>query len=207
MKITNNILIGWTMISSALMWILQLSFVSLFYALSISSLGSLSDLTNILTMLLLIPFTIFLFRKNKISDSNSSLIALIFGISGIIAVAISSGLLIAGVIGFLDSLLPLFSGYVAYGISLLINLWNSRKAKNLDKSVVNWGLMVGLGLFSIIGLLTVDLGNLFSFNMDGLWTNPLIYPAFILTPFFFIGYPFWAIMAGRRILSEEIGLN
>ena len=206
MNTSNLKFIGWTMIISGVWWILQMIFVTLLYTID-SLFGGMSDFSNILTMLLLLPFSFALFKKNRITAPVLSLIALILGITGILSISITSAVLIARKIEFLQSLPPVFGGYVAFGISLLINLWIARKNASLPPSVLNWGMMIGLGLVSIAGLLTVDLAQLFSFNMDGLWSNPLIYPAFVLTPFFFIGYPFWAFMAGRWTLASKILLQ
>ncbi|MEK6255848.1 MAG: hypothetical protein N2C13_00845 [Chloroflexota bacterium] len=205
--ISNQNFIGWTIITSGIWWILQMIFVTLLYTLKASPFGGMSDFSNILTMLLLLPFSFVLFKSNQESAPTLSLIALMLGIAGILSISIASAMLIAKRIQFLQSLIPVFGGYVAFGISLLINLWIAKNNASMPPSVLNWGLMVGLGLVSIAGLLTVDLAQLFSFNMDGLWSNPFIYPAFILTPFFFLGYPFWAFMVGRRMLAGNLLFN
>ena len=207
MNFTDKKFIGWTMIASGIWWILQMIFVTLLYTLEDTPFGGMSDFSNILTMLLLIPFSVVLFNKNRGTAPILSLVALVVGIAGILSISIASAVLIAKMIEFLQSLLPVFGGYVAFGFSLLVALWIARKNASLPPKVVNWGIMVALGLVSIGGLLTVDLAQLFDFNMEGLWSNPLIYPAFVLTPFFFIGYPFWAIMVGRRTLAGEISLQ
>ncbi len=206
MIFSNPNFIGWTMISSGVWWILQMIFVTLLYTID-SPFGGMSDFSNLLTMLLILPFTFALYRNNQAKAPTFSLIALILGIAGILSIAIASGLLIIKTIEFLQSLPPVFGGYVAFGASLLINFWIARTNNSLPTKVLAWGMMIGLGLVSIAGLLTVDLAQLFSFNMEGLWSNPLIYPAFVLTPFFFIGYPFWAFGVGRMILSGKIILR
>jgi len=203
----NKNFIGWTLILSAIMWVLQMTFVSLFYAQSISIFGTLSDLTNIFTMIFLIPFTTLLYKKVSQYKPLLGKISLVLGIIGIFSVSIASLLLISNYIGFIQSLPPIFIGYVAYGISLLIYLSVLKNKQIFTKPILIWGFLVGLGLVSIIGLLTVNLGKLFSFNIDGLWSNPLIYPAFLLTPFFFIGFPFWVFSVGKGILNGSIDFN
>jgi hypothetical protein len=206
MIFSNQNFIGWTMIASGVFWILQMIFVTLLYTVD-PRFGGMSDFSNLLTVLLFLPFAFALYKNNQITAPTISLIALILGIAGILSVAIASGLLIIKTIEFLQSLPPVFGGYVVLGASLLINLWISRTNNSLPPKGIAWGMMIGFGLVSIAGLLTVDLAQLFSFNMEGLWSNPLIYPAFILTPFFFLGYPFWAFGVGRMILDGRILLR
>jgi len=200
---TNLNLIGWTLIASVVCWILQLIFVSLLYIVG-GPFGALSDFTNALAVLFMLPFGFTLHAINKENAAALSLTAWIIGIAGILSVAIASFLIFFGLIDFQQSLPPVMVGFTAIGVWLLISFMIVRSNGDFPRAMSLWGILIGLGLASISLLLIAYNANpLLGGDWRSFLSNPLIYPALILLPLGYLSYPFWAIWVGRMYLSNK----
>lgn len=198
-KFTHPSFIGWTLIASGIAWLLQLVFVTLLYIVG-GPFGALSDFSNALAVLLMLPFALALHRINRAHAVVPSRIALLSGLAGIVLVAVPSILILVGKINFQQSLPPIIAGFAAMGIWLLISFWFFQSDGNLPVSLTRLGLIIGLGLAATGLLLTVSESNpLVGGDIKTFLANPLLYPAFILVPLGVLSYPFWAVWFGRLL--------
>jgi len=199
-------LVGWTLVTSGVWWILGLVFVTLFYIVG-QPFGALSDFSSALSVVLMLPFVFEMHRKNNQEAGILSLIALVAGIMGILMVAIASIMIILGTINFKQSLPPVLGGYASIGVWMFITGLILRANSSYPPKMITWEIVIGLGLASIGLLLTAlspDPGVIS--NWKTIWTNPLIYPSFILVPVGYLSYPIWVFWVGRMFLEGKIML-
>jgi hypothetical protein len=196
--------LGWTLIASGVFWILQLIFVTLLYTVN-PLFGSWSDFSNAVTVLLMLPFVWALYNLTRDQNQVVSMIAALFGIAGIISAAVPSILIIIDRMTFQQTLPPIIAGFGAIGLWLLLHFLLARAGGELPGRVTLWGIVIGLGLFSFSGLLTVDMHAIFTGGgMGGFWSNPLVYPAITVGALGYFAYPVWVIWLGRMIANGSL---
>jgi hypothetical protein len=206
-ELIHPVFTGWTLIASGIVWLLQLVFVTLLYIVG-GPFGALSDFSNALAVLLLLPFALALHRINQAHAAAYSWVALLIGVVGIFTVAVPSILILVGRINFQQSLPPIIAGFAAIGVWLLVSFWILMAHGSLPPNLTRWGLVIGLGLASTGLLLTVSGSNpLLGGDSKAFFSNPLLYPAFILVPLGVLGYPFWAVGFGRLLALRVIRLT
>ena len=90
-----NPIVAWSAILSAIWWGLQLGFVLTFFAVG-QPFGSLSDLSNALNALFLMPLVPYFHAHSFPGSGAASLSATPIGVAAILAIAASSFLLLFG---------------------------------------------------------------------------------------------------------------
>jgi len=205
--LSHPVFTGWALIASGIAWLLQLVFVTLLYIVG-GPFGALSDFSNALSVLLLLPFALTLHKINQTNAAASSWVVLLIGLVGIAAVAVPSILILVGRINFQQSLPPIIAGFAGIGVWLLVSFWILKAHSSLPPNFIRWGLVIGLGLASTGLLLTVSGSNpLVGGDLKAFLSNPLLYPAFVLVPFGVLSYPFWAVWFGRLLAQRVIQLT
>ena len=203
MDLSNPSFIGKALIASGIFWIIQMLSVTLLYIVG-QPFGAISDLTNALTVLSIIPFALAIYRMNQSIPPMLNLIALLIGIAGILAVTLASFMIIFGRINFFQYLPPVLLGFSGLGLMLIGILSVARNQELLPANATFWGIVIGLGLLSFGGLVAVDVSQAFNGGWRSLFANPFIYPALIFGPFFVLGFPIWAIWLGRLLRSGKL---
>jgi len=204
-QLSNPAFLGWTLIVCGISGVLQLIFVTLLYTVG-QPFGALSDFSNAVMVLLILPLAFALYSMNREQSAFLSLIALLIGIAGILSTAIASFLIFLQRIDFAQSLPPIIAGFAGIGLMLLTASWIARSNNSLSSNVTLWGILIGTGLASLILLVLVVSGD-FSKFLDGgggVLSNPLIYPGFALGVLGYIGFLIWAIWLGQMMVENKI---
>jgi len=199
--------LGRAWIASGAFWILQLLFVVLFYTLG-SPFGALSDLSNALTTLLVLPTGFALYRITKGSAPLLSRLTLITGLVGILSNSIASFLILLGIISFAQSLPPIVVGYAAFGVWLASISWLLRRHELAPAGGTAGGMVIGttLGTIGLIGP-SINAGLFTGGGVAALFSNPLMYVVLPLFPVGYFGYPLWVIWSGRRLLAGRVSVG
>ena len=204
MTFSNSSFLGWALITSGVFWILQLIFVTLMYTYN-PLFGAWSDFSNAVTVILMLPLVWALYGLTKEQSQSLSLLAALLVVAGILANAVPSILIIIDRMSFAETLPPIIAGFGTIGLGLLLSFLLARAGGDLPSKVVLWGIVIGLGLFSFAGLLTVDMYSIFTGGgMGGFWSNPLVYPALTIGMVAYFAYPVWAIWLGRLVLGGKL---
>lgn len=194
-----NTIIAWSAILSAVWWALQLGFVLTFYAAG-QPFGALSDLSNAMNALFLIPVVLYFHAYSSPSNAAVSWPATLIGVAGILAVAGSSFLILFGRISFAASLPPIMAGFAAIGLWIMLQTLALRSQALLPGGLIWLGIIVGIGL-AAIGLLFLW-GDVNEAWMSGrLFSSPAIYPALAAIAAGYLGLPIWLVMLGRHLLE------
>jgi hypothetical protein len=198
-----NGIVGWSLILSAIWWGLQMGFVITFYVVG-QPFGALSDLSNEMNVIFLLPLAVFLHAYSYPTQPVISVGSTVLGTAGVLSTALASFLILFGRISFEQSLPPIIFGFSAIGIWLALGFILLRIQAVLPPFLAAAGLVVGIGLASI-GLLFLWGDAQAAFTTGAVWSNPAIYPVLLLTPVGYIGLPVWAVMTGRQILHMVPG--
>lgn len=195
--------VGWSLILSAVWWALQVVFVLMFYAVG-QPFGALSDFTNAMNVLFLLPLAVLIHTYNYPTQPAISAVATVLGAAGVLSAALASFLILFGRISFEQSLPPVVAGFAAIGIWLAASCILLRGQAVLSSSFVATGIVVGIGLASI-GLLFLWGDMLTNFASGAIGANPAIYPVLILITVGYVGLPVWTALLGRKILQMAPG--
>jgi hypothetical protein len=198
-----NMVVGWSLILSALWWGLQMGFVLTFFALG-QPWGALSDLSTALNVLFLLPLALFLHAHNYPQGPFLSLLATAFGIAVVLSAAVASLLIFLGRISFEQSMPPVMAGFAAIGIWLALGSFMLRTHSLLPSGVTALGLIVGVGLAAIAVLFMWGDVNA-AFTSGNLWSTPIIYPVLALVAVGDLCLPVWAVWFGCELIRPSGG--
>lgn len=198
-----NSVVGWSLILSAIWWVLQMSSVLTFYAVG-QPFGALSDFANAMNVLFLLPLAVLLHAYNYPTQPVISVGAAVIGTAGVLSAAIASILILFGRINFAQLLPPVMAGFAAIGIWLAASFILLRSQSVLPSSLTSAGIVVGSGLASI-GLLFLWGDVLTAFTSRAIWSNPGIYPVLLLIAVGYVGLPVWTMLLGRQVLNMAPG--
>lgn len=194
-----NTVVAWSAILSAIWWGLQLGFVLTFFRAG-QPFGALSDLSNALNALFLIPVVLFFHFRAFPAGRAVSLFATVIGSLGILAIASSSLLIMFGRISFGASLPPIMAGFAAIGVWVLMQTLALPSQTALPGHLSWLGIIVGIGL-AAIGLLFFwgDVSE--AWATGRLLASPAIYPVGAAIAVGYLSLPIWLVMLGRHLLE------
>ncbi len=198
-----NTVIGWSLILSAVWWVLQMGFVTTFFVIG-QPYGALSNQSNAMNVICLLPLAMLIHIYTYQSQPLLSLSASAVGAAGVLLTAVASYLIMGGKISFAESLPPVMAGFSAIGVWLLAGFLMLRGLAPLPATLVNFGVVVGIGL-AAIGLLFLWGDIQAGFTGGAIWSNPLIYPVLALVATGFFGLPVWSLLLGRHLLMLSNG--
>jgi hypothetical protein len=114
--------------------------------------GRLNDIAVIVQFLLMLPLAVALYQILKHVNSILSLIALLFGLIGMVAVIVLQFLLVVGVLPFADQIVPVLIAFLIVLVWFVINGYLARFTDSLPDSmafhVLAW-LYIGYPFWAI----------------------------------------------------------
>ena len=209
MNVSNSPFVGWAAIIGGVVGVI--GFVSLILLFVFGEpFGTLNDILSIPTALLLMPLVFALYRLNAAGHSWLSLFALIAGLTGFLATAIGSVLLVSGRINFEQSLVYGIGGFGLIGLWALMNSVMGLADHTLPKGLAWAGILLGVTpTLALVAVLRADniasaLTAMSGQTAAGGQTSPLVYVLFILGFISYAGLPIWFIIMGRLFVSGRL---
>jgi hypothetical protein len=196
-----HVLVRWSLIMSAAWWLLQMGFVLTFFTLG-QPFGALSDLSNALNVIFLLPLGLYLQAQTCPHQPFFSVLAMVVGFAGVLSTALASFLILFGRIDFPQSLPPIMAGFCGIGAWILVGNLLIRGQSVQPISLNAFGTAVGLGL-TVIGLLFAWGDINLAFSSGKIWSTPTIYPVLALIAVGYLGLPVWSLLLGRQVLLRR----
>jgi hypothetical protein len=140
--LANQTFIGWTLLTSGIVFILSFIFLALMFSVKTSPWGPLNDVTYVLALILILPLLIAYFNDLRITQPFLALIALLLGFAGIALIAYTQIGLVLRKIEFSLNLRQGAFGAGLLGVAFTINHMLSA---GIIPVGLNWlGLIAGI---------------------------------------------------------------
>lgn len=200
---------GWTAVIGGIVGIIGFIALALLFVVG-EPFGTLNDILSIPTALLMMPLIFALYRLNGGGSPAAGLIALLAGVTGFLAAAVGSGLLVLGRLDFVQSLIPGIGGFGLIGLWVLVN-----SVLGLTNGVLPRGLAwtgIALSVTPSLALLAVFRAESLARVLEamggqaspGVQISPLAYAFLILGAVSYAAMPVFYIVLGRLFLSNRL---
>ena len=148
--LTNQTFIGWTLLTSGIVFILSFIFLALMFSVKTSPWGPLNDISYVIALVLILPFMIVYFNDLRITQPFLALIALLLGFAGIALIAYTQIGLVLRKIEFSLNLRQGAFGAGLLGVAFTINHMLSA---GIIPFGLNWPGLIA-GIFMAMGIPT-----------------------------------------------------
>ena len=179
---------GWSAIVSAIMTILGLVTLLIFFAQG-EPWGTLNDITSVILALSLLPVLLMLYRLHRREAPTIILCTLIIGVIALLAAVIVQSLLIIKVLTYDQTAILAPSAFGLFGATLMVFGFLGRSNASLPRRLIWLSIIAGAGYVLVIT----------GFILGG-QAHPLATIGGLMAV---LGYPIWAIWFGRLVLSGE----
>jgi hypothetical protein len=175
---------GWSAYASALATILSFVAIILFFSGS-GLFGTINDIFSVFQVLFMLPLTLVFYRLSSSNTRMLNIVGAMFGVVGMITVAVGQSLLVVGMITYQQSLSFVPAG-AAIGIWLLLVDFQALSSRVFPRRLALTGILAGIGyLVTVVGFLF------------GGQESPVFYGGGLILV---VSYPIWAIWLARECL-------
>lgn len=141
--------IGWLTIAGAVIMIVSLVFLIMFFSRG-EPYGTLNDITSVLLVLLMLPVLIFFLNMLRSTDPTLTIGATAIGVLGIAVTSIVQTMLIARLMPYEQTVAPNMIGGGMIGAWLIVINWLARQ-RDLESGVLPWfGIAAGIGYVLLV---------------------------------------------------------
>jgi len=205
--------VGWSAILAGLAGLIGFVFLLLFFALEASGIfgqgepakpplfGTLNDASYIPVALLMLPIALALYQRTRTTAPVVSLLSLAVGLAGLLMLVVCQALYVPRIIQTArqSPLIALSIGVI--GLWLVVENELARRAGSLPAGLGWLGIATGLGMLLMPVVYFVLGGSTLANDPQAGLSNPGVMAGFALGVLAIgIGWPVWAILAGRSFL-------
>jgi hypothetical protein len=184
-----DLVFGWAALLSAVATLGTAVTGVLFFAVN-QAFGKLNDTFSVFQVVFMLPVAVAVYLLTRPDYAWLALLALAVGCIGMIVVAVLQTLLVAGRVGFEQTIAQVLAAGAAIGLWLI-----AANALALVAGALSWGL-VAFGIAAGAGYLLTAVGF-----YRGRQEHPLFYAGSLLMV---VGYSVWAIWLGRLLLTGAV---
>jgi len=184
-----DLVFGWAALLSAVATVGTLITGILFFAVN-QAFGKVNDTFSVFQVVLMLPVAVAVYLVTSPDYGWLALLALAVGSIGMIVVAVLQALLVAGYVGFEQTIAQVLAAGAAIGLWLI-----AANALALAAGALSWGL-VAFGIAAGAGYLLTALGF-----YRGRQQHPLFYAGSLLMV---VGYSVWAVWLGLLLLTGRL---
>jgi hypothetical protein len=184
-----DLVFGWAALLSAAATLGTAITGILFFAVD-EAFGKVNDAFSVVQVVLMLPVAVALYLLAHPDRNFLALLALTAGCMGMLSVAVLQSLLVAGKVGFEQTIARVLASGAAIGFWLILG-----NALALAGGTLSWGL-AAFGFAAGVGYLLTALGF-----YRGRQEHPLFYAGSLLMV---VGYSVWAIWLGLLLLNGTL---
>lgn len=205
-------IVSWSTILSGIVALAGFAFLVIFYAVEAQTImeqgesgpplfGTLNDASYILVPLLLLPLAVTVFRRSQLEAPTLSLLELVTGVVGLLAMALLQALYVPRII---QTALQAPGITVAFGVMgawLVVAAWLARQSMGLPVGLSRLGLFVGAAMVLLPIGYWVGGGLAMIEDSEAALNIPAVVMLMLSMLAIGLGFPLWLILTGRWLLK------